>query len=87
MSKSFYITTAIDYVNGQPHLGHAYEKIIADVIARSQRSLERDVFFLTGLDEHGQKVQQAAIAEGKDPQKYCDDLAKDWKSFADALGL
>src|SRR5438309_42576 len=87
MSKSFYITTAIDYVNGQPHLGHAYEKIIADVITRSQRSLEREVFFLTGLDEHGQKVQQAAIAEGKDPQKYCDDLAKDWKSFADALGL
>ena len=77
MSKSFYITTAIDYVNGQPHLGHAYEKIIADVITRSQRSLEREVFFLTGLDEHGQKVQQAAIAEGKDPQKYCDDLAKD----------
>src|SRR5437899_1415365 len=87
MSKSFYITTAIDYVNGQPHLGHAYEKIIADVIARSQRSLERDLFFLTGLDEHGQKVQQAAVAEGKQPQQYCDDLAKDWRSFADELGL
>jgi len=50
-------------VNGQPHLGHAYEKIIADVIARSRRSLGQEVFFLTGLDEHGQKVQQAAQAE------------------------
>ena len=60
MSKRFYITTAIDYVNGQPHLGHAYEKIIADVIARARRSLGQEVFFLTGLDEHGQKVQQAA---------------------------
>src|ERR1044071_7870005 len=65
MSKCFYITTAIDYVNGQPHLGHAYEKIVADVIARSRRSLGEEVFFLTGLDEHGQKVQQAAIAEKK----------------------
>ena len=56
MSKPFYITTAIDYVNGQPHLGHAYEKIATDVIARARRSLGEEVFFLTGLDEHGQKV-------------------------------
>ena len=75
MSKRFYITTAIDYVNGQPHLGHAYEKIIADVIARARRSLGQEVFFLTGLDEHGQKVQQAAQAEKKNPQEYCDALA------------
>jgi methionyl-tRNA synthetase len=87
MSKRFYITTAIDYVNGQPHLGHAYEKIVADVIARSERALGKDSFFLTGLDEHGQKVQQAAQAEGKDPQSYCDELARDWKRFADALNL
>ena len=87
MSKRFYITTAIDYVNGQPHLGHAYEKIIADVIARARRSLGQEVFFLTGLDEHGQKVQQAAIAEGKTPQAYCDQLAADWKSFAKKLEL
>jgi methionyl-tRNA synthetase len=87
MSKRFYITTAIDYVNGQPHLGHAYEKIIADVIARAQRSLGEQVFFLTGLDEHGQKVQQAAQAEGKDPQAYCDQLAQDWKAFAAKLKL
>jgi methionyl-tRNA synthetase len=87
MNKRFYITTAIDYVNGQPHLGHAYEKIIADVIARSRRSLGQEVFFLTGLDEHGQKVQQAAIAEGRTPQAYCDQLAADWKAFAKKLEL
>ena len=87
MNKRFYITTAIDYVNGQPHLGHAYEKIITDAIARAQQSLGRDVFFLTGLDEHGQKVQQAAQAEGKDSQKYCDDLAQDWRRFAGTLRL
>ncbi len=87
MSKRFYITTAIDYVNGQPHLGHAYEKIIADVIARARRSMGQQVFFLTGLDEHGQKVQQAALAEKKDPQAYCDMLARDWMTFATRLGL
>ncbi len=87
MSKRFYITTAIDYVNGQPHLGHAYEKVIADVIARAHRMLGAEVFFLTGLDEHGQKVQQAAQAEGKQPQEYCDALAADWRAFAGKLGL
>ena len=87
MTKRFYITTAIDYVNGQPHLGHAYEKVITDVIARVERALDKDVFFLTGLDEHGQKVQQAAQAEGKASQQYCDDLAQDWKRFAASLKL
>ena len=87
MNKRFYITTAIDYVNGQPHLGHAYEKIIADVIARSRRSLGQEVFFLTGIDEHGQKVQQAAQLEKKDPQAYCDALAADWQAFAHKLEL
>src|SRR5512141_1617107 len=87
MSKRFYITTAIDYVNGQPHLGHAYEKVIADVIARSRRWLGQEVFFLTGLDEHGQKVQQAAQAEGKTPQAYCDALAESWQSFVAKLNL
>ena len=87
MSKRFYITTAIDYVNGHPHLGHAYEKVVADVIARSRRSLGQETFFLTGLDEHGQKVQQAAVAEGKTPQAYCDELAAVWKAFAAKLEL
>jgi methionyl-tRNA synthetase len=87
MNKRFYITTAIDYVNGQPHLGHAYEKIVADVIARSRRSLGQEVFFLTGLDEHGQKVQQVALSQGKSPQVYCDELAADWQAFAKKLEL
>jgi len=87
MSKCFYVTTAIDYVNGQPHLGHAYEKVIADVVARARRCLGEPVFFLTGLDEHGQKVQLAAQAEGKNPQEYCDGLAVAWKQFAQKLGL
>lgn len=87
MSKPFYITTAIDYVNGQPHLGHAYEKIITDVISRARRSFGQEVFYLTGLDEHGQKVQQAAQADGKTPQDYCDGLAADWQAFAQKLEL
>ncbi len=87
MSKRFYITTAIDYVNGEPHLGHAYEKILADVIARAHQSLGEEVFFLTGLDEHGQKVQQAAKAAGLDPQIYCNQLAGTWRDFARRLGL
>ncbi len=87
MSKRFYITTAIDYVNGQPHLGHAYEKIVTDVIARARRSLGEEVFYLTGLDEHGQKVQQAAIKENKAAQVYCDELAEDWREFAGRLGI
>jgi methionyl-tRNA synthetase len=87
MDKRFYITTAIDYLNGQPHLGHAYEKIVADVIARAHRRLGEKVFFLTGLDEHGQKVQQAALAEGQQPQPYCDTLAASWEAFARRLGL
>ena len=87
MSKRYYITTAINYVNGQPHLGHAYEEIVCDVIARARRSMGEDVFFLTGLDEHGQKVQQVAHKEGKAPQAYCDELAEDWKNFTRALQL
>jgi len=87
MSKAFYITTAIDYVNGHPHLGHAYEKVITDVIVRARRSLGEEVFFLTGLDEHGQKVQQSADAAGKAAQAYCDELAESWKALAAKLGL
>ena len=58
--KTFYITTAIDYVNGSPHLGHAYEQVLTDVIARFRRLMGDRVYFLTGVDEHGQKVQQSA---------------------------
>jgi methionyl-tRNA synthetase len=87
MSKQFYITTAIFYVNGTPHLGHAYEMVLADVIARCRRSLGEQVFFLTGLDEHGQKVKQAAQAQGLEPQAYCDQLAVTWKALAERVNL
>jgi methionyl-tRNA synthetase len=87
MSKQFYLTTAIDYVNGQPHLGHAYEKIVTDVMARGRRCMGETVFYLTGNDEHGQKVQQVAQAEGKQPQEYCDALAITWRNFVTHLGL
>lgn len=87
MSKRFYLTTAIDYVNGQPHLGHAYEKIVTDILARSRRSMGSSVFFLTGNDEHGQKVQQASQAQGKSSQVYCDELAAIWKEFVHRLKI
>jgi len=71
----FYITTPIYYVNDKPHIGHAYTTILADVLARFHRALGEEVFFLTGLDEHGQKVKQAAEKRGLSPQAHCDDLA------------
>lgn len=73
--KPFYITTPIYYVNDKPHIGHAYTTILADVIARHHRNSGKNVFFLTGLDEHGQKVQQAAEKRGVDPKKHCDEMA------------
>jgi methionyl-tRNA synthetase len=75
MSNKFYVTTPIYYVNDAPHIGHAYTTILADVLSRFHRELGEDVFFLTGLDEHGQKVQQAAQKRGMSPQEHCDDLA------------
>jgi methionyl-tRNA synthetase len=73
--KKFYITTAIDYANGTPHLGHAYEKVLTDVIARFRRLMGDDVYFLTGLDEHGQKVQQSARERGIEPIDLCNEAA------------
>jgi len=72
MAARFFITTAIDYTNGAPHLGHAYEKILADVLARFERLNGTEVFFLTGVDQHGQKVQQSAEKEGVAPQEFVD---------------
>ena len=70
MSKPLFITTAIDYTNGAPHIGHAYEKVLADAIARFQRLAGQSVYFLTGVDQHGQKVQQTAEQAGLTPQAY-----------------
>lgn len=75
MTATYYLTTAIDYVNAPPHIGHAYEKIAADIIARYRRLAGFDVFFLTGTDEHGIKIQQSADAAGKTPKEFVDEIA------------
>jgi methionyl-tRNA synthetase len=76
MSEKFTITTAIDYTNGPPHIGHAYEKILADAIARHRRIKGDDVFFLTGVDQHGQKVQQSAGKQGVEPAEFVAGIEK-----------
>jgi methionyl-tRNA synthetase len=70
MPERFYICTAIDYTNGAPHIGHAYEKVLADVMARYHRLKGDEVYFLTGVDQHGQKVQQSAEKQGVAPQEF-----------------
>jgi methionyl-tRNA synthetase len=85
--SSFSITTAIDYVNGTPHLGHAYEKVLTDVVARYRRLRGDDVFFLTGTDEHGQKVQQSARALGTDPQSFADANAAKFRDLCRDLAI
>src|SRR5947207_9960764 len=70
MPKTFFITTAIDYTNSPPHIGHAYEKVLADVIARYHRLKGEKVFYLTGVDQHGQKVQQSAAKAGVPPAEF-----------------
>ncbi len=85
--KQFYLTTAIDYANGSPHIGHAYEKVLADAIARVQRLRGESVHFLTGLDEHGTKVQQAARAQGVEPQAICDQIAAEFQVLLKTLHI
>ena len=71
----FYITTPIYYVNDKPHLGHAYTTLAADVLARWRRQNGAEVFFLTGTDEHGEKVARSAAKAGINPQEFCDEIA------------
>ena len=85
--KSYYLTTAIDYANGSPHLGHAYEKVLADVISRTKAAMGRKTHFVTGLDEHGQKVQQGAEKEGIDPQDRCDRIATEFSEMLEGLNI
>lgn len=87
MSKKFYITTAIDYANGSPHLGHAYEKVLTDIVARFRRMMGDEVKFLTGLDEHGQKVQMSAQKAGVTPIEVCDRLAEEFQGLCSALHI
>ena len=87
MNKGFYITTPIYYVNDKPHIGHAYTTILADVLARFNRNAGMDTFFLTGLDEHGQKVQEAAELCGIDPKEHCDEMAPRFTELWDRLHI
>ena len=79
MSK-FYITTPLYYVNDEPHIGHAYTTILADVIARIKKLQDNDVYFLTGTDEHGQKVQEAAKKRNVQPKEHVDEYVKRFKA-------
>jgi len=87
MSKTFYITTPIYYVNARPHIGHAYTTLACDTIARRQRLLGADVFFLTGTDEHGQKIERAAEAAGKTPQQYADEISGEFRNLWKRMGI
>src|SRR5437588_10528159 len=87
MAKTFFITTAIDYTNSAPHIGHAYEKILADVIARYHRLKCDGVFFLTGVDQHGQKVQQSAEKEGVPPEQFVAGVTEQFIALWDKLDV
>ncbi len=87
MSKPFFITTAIDYTNGAPHIGHAYEKVLADVLARYHRLKGDEVFYLTGVDQHGQKVQQSAEKAGLEPQAYVDGITAKFTALWEKLDV
>src|SRR3954467_6651670 len=86
-AQKFYITTPIYYVNARPHIGHAYTTIACDAIARRQRMLGRDTWFLTGTDEHGQKIQRAAEAAGKSPQALTDEVSAEFRGLWDRMGI
>ncbi len=87
MKNNFYITTPIYYPSAKPHMGHAYSSIVADFFARFKRIQGCKVFFLTGTDEHGQKIQRAAKKENKDPLKFCDEISKNFKDLSKILNL
>ena len=87
MIQKFYVTTPIYYVNARPHIGHAYTTIACDTIARRHRLLGHDTFFLTGTDEHGQKIERAAQAAGKTPQQFADEVSNEFRALWNRMGL
>src|SRR5213593_4148025 len=87
MPKTFFITTAIYYTNSSPHVGHAYEMVLADVIARYHRLKGEKVFFLTGVDQHGQKVQQAAAKAGVAPAEFAESVTAKFRALWKKLGV
>src|ERR1700733_373292 len=86
MSK-FYLTTPIYYVNARPHIGHAYTTIVGDVLARRHRLLGDDTFFLTGTDEHGQKIERSAAAAGIPPQQFADQVSAQFEGLWKRMGI
>ena len=86
-NKNYYITTPIYYPSGNPHMGHAYSSIIADVFARFKRLDGYNVFFLTGTDEHGLKIQKSAEKNNKKPKDFCDEISKIFKNLTKNLNL
>ena len=87
MNKNFYITTPIYYPSGKPHMGHAYSSIVADIFARFKRLENYNVLFLTGTDEHGQKIQKEAKKNNKDTKLFCDELSETFRSLTKILNL
>ena len=87
MKNNYYITTPIYYPSANPHMGHAYSSIIADFFARFKKIQGYDVFYLTGTDEHGQKIERAAKKKNKDPQEFCDEISKIFKDLTKVLNL
>ena len=87
MNKNFYITTPIYYPSGKPHMGHAYSSIVADIFARFKRLENFDVLFLTGTDEHGQKIEKEAKKNNKSPKIFCDNLSETFRSLTKQLSL
>ena len=87
MDKNFYITTPIYYPSGKPHMGHAYSSIIADIFARFKRIEGYNVLFLTGTDEHGQKIQKEAEKNNKNPKQFCDEISETFRSLTKILNL
>ena len=83
----YYVTTPIYYVNDDPHIGHAYTTLACDALARFMRLDNRDVRFLTGTDEHGQKVEKAASEKGIDPQSFTDEISKNFRRLADVMNF
>ena len=86
-STPFYITTPIYYVNARPHIGHTYTTVVTDAIARRRRSLGQDVWFLTGTDEHGQKIERSAANAGTEPQQFTDLVSAEFRGLWDRMGL
>ena len=87
MKNNYYITTPIYYPSAKPHMGHAYSSIVADFFARFKRISEHNVFFLTGTDEHGQKIQRAALESKKDPLDFCNEISSNFKDLSAILNL